>query len=328
MIGYYIHHQGAGHATRALTIARHLNSPVTGFSSLPRPDGWPGEWVHLPDDFADEPVDPRAGGVLHWAPLGHPGYHRRMGALASWLTAERPRLLVADVSVEVTLLARLLGVPVVVAAMRGDRTDRPHRAAYDAAAALLVPWSAAHPEPGWPEHWRQKAGHVGAMSRFDGREPHHASPAEARKVLVVWGSGGSDVCLTDIAAAQAATPGYQWTFRTPQNPSPDVWREMGEAAVVVTHGGQNAVAEVAAARRPAVVVAQDRPHREQIATAAALVRGDVCTAVPRWPEPRHWPSLLASAEQRGGDAWATWNPGNGAEVAARFLDDFDPAGGR
>lgn len=328
MIGYYIHHHGAGHATRAVTIARHLRSPVTGFSSLPRPDGWPGDWIQLADDRSAEPVDPRAGGVLHWAPLGHAGYHRRMGALASWLATEHPRLLVADVSVEVTLLTRLLGVPVVVAAMRGDRTDRPHKAAYDAAAALLVPWSEAHREPWWPDHWRAKAVHVGAISRFDGRQPHGVGAEAPKRVLVLWGSGGTDVTLTDIAAAQAATPDYQWTFRTPQNPSPDVWREMAEATVVVTHGGQNAVAEVAAARRPAVVVAQNRPHREQTATAAALVRGDVCTAVPRWPEPHHWPALLASAENRGGDAWATWNPGNGAEVAARFLDGFDPVGPR
>lgn len=324
MIGYYVHHHGSGHVTRALTIARRLSSPVTGFSSLARPDGWPGEWIQLPDDRTDRPRDADAGGVFHWAPLGHPGYGRRMAVLASWLSAERPRVMVVDVSVEVSLLARLLGVPVVVVAMRGDRTDRAHKAAYDAASALMAPWTEEHREPTWPVRWLDKTVHVGALSRFDGWEAPPGTRTRPDQVLVLWGAGGSEVGEEQIAAAQAATPDYRWTLRTPQHPSPDVWREMNEAAIVVTHGGQNAVAEVAAARRPAVVVAQERPHQEQLATAAALARRGVCTAVPRWPEPHHWPQLLATARERGGEGWASWNPGNGADVAARFLDRFRP----
>ena len=57
----------------------------------------------------------------------------------------------------------------------------------------------------------------------------------------------------EIAAARAATPGWRWTVRTPDAPSPDLWRELHEATVVVTHGGNNAVAELSAARVPAVV---------------------------------------------------------------------------
>ena len=40
MIGYYVHHQGNGHLHRAMTVAPHLPEPVTGFSSLPRPESW------------------------------------------------------------------------------------------------------------------------------------------------------------------------------------------------------------------------------------------------------------------------------------------------
>src|SRR3712207_8569721 len=52
----------------------------------------------------------------------------------------RPDVLVVDVSVEVALLARLLGVPVVLVAQRGRRDDDPHRRAYAAAAAVAAPW--------------------------------------------------------------------------------------------------------------------------------------------------------------------------------------------
>lgn len=41
---------------------------------------------------------------------------------------------------EVALPARLLGTQTAVVAMRGERTDPPHRTAYDLAKLLLTPW--------------------------------------------------------------------------------------------------------------------------------------------------------------------------------------------
>lgn len=319
MIGYYAHHQGRGHATRATTIARHLRRPVTGLSTLPEPAGWPGDWVRLPDDRAAEPEVPTASGVLHWAPLGHAGLRARMALIAAWVERARPSVLVCDVSAEIALFARLMGVPVVVVAMRGDRTDRAHTNAYDAASVLLAPWVPALHEPGWPSAWTDKTVFTGAFSRFDDLARPAVMP-DRRHVLVLWGGGGTDIGPAELRAARAATPGWRWTLRTPSTPSPDLWTELARASVVVTHGGENAVAEVAAARRPTVVVAQRRPHDEQRATVAALARADLCATAEAWPEPRAWPGLLAGAMARGGDGWARWNPGDGARVAARVLD--------
>lgn len=319
MIGYYIHHQGAGHVTRATQIAAHLQSPVTGFSSLPQPPSWPGEWVQLPSDVTEAPTDPTAGGVLHWAPLGHGGYAGRMGALSRHMAALD--LMVVDVSVEVSLLARLHGVPTVVLAMRGDRSDKPHQLAYDSATSLLVPWSREFPEPWWPERWTEKSRFVGAISRFDHQPPvtTHVHGAEPR-VLVLLGAGGHD--LDDGALAEAAvhTPGWVWTLRSAQSPSPDLWAELGESDVVVCHGGNNAVAEVAAARRPAIVVAQRRPFNEQHHTAMALDRSAICVGLEDWPQPQAWPKLMEQALRRGASGWTTWNPRDGAQQAARHLD--------
>jgi len=70
-----------------------------------------------------------------------------------------------------------MGVPVVVVAMRGDRTDRAHVDTYDLAHALLAPWAAEFPEHGWPDRWLAKTWHTGAFSTTDGRErtPHGGS---------------------------------------------------------------------------------------------------------------------------------------------------------
>ena len=114
MIGWYVHAHGRGHLQRLQCVAAHLRTPVTALSSLPRPDGWTGGWVDLPDDLptgADR--DPTAGGTLHWAPLGHTGFRERTAAIAAWVTQARPALVVVDVSVEVAVLVRALGFPVL-----------------------------------------------------------------------------------------------------------------------------------------------------------------------------------------------------------------------
>ncbi|ABS05901.1 glycosyltransferase [Kineococcus radiotolerans] len=319
MIGWYVHHQGAGHRQRLTAVAAHLRTPVTALSSAPRPADWTGGWVELaPDDTP--PVDrasAEAGGRLHWVPLHHAGLRARSAAIAGWIEAARPRLLVADVSVEVTLLARLCGVPVVVAAMLGDRHDAPHRLGRDVAQALLAPWPA--PAGSAPS----KVVHVGAFSRFDGR-PTRPDRVRPGSVLVLWGSGGRDVGEEAFRAARDATPGWTWEYLVPGSPlstGGDVWDALQRAEVVVVHGGHNAVAEVAAARRPAVVVAQERPFDEQ-RRRADLLRAEGLVALDAWPAAADWPGLLERARAVGAGPWARWAPGDGAQRAARFLDDL------
>ncbi|UXX91411.1 hypothetical protein N7U49_01810 [Streptomyces sp. AD2-2] len=216
MIGYYVHHQGRGHLHRAQCIAAHVPGPVTILSSLPRPEAWQGPWVALPPDTTDDPVDATARGRLHWVPVHHDGHRARMGIIAEWITQTRPAVFVSDVSVEAAILARLMGIPVVVAAMRGDRRDEAHRLGYDLADALLAPWPSSLPEPGWPAHWHAKSVHTGSISRYDGRprpvtrggRDRHGA---ANEVVVMLGAGGADVTPEQVRDAADATPGWSWT---------------------------------------------------------------------------------------------------------------------
>lgn len=316
MIGYYVHHHGKGHLTRAKAVLAHVRGPSTILSSVP------GPWLTLPrDDGTDEGpiVDPAPGGRLHWAPRHHDGLRDRMAAIARWIAQARPRLLVVDVSVEVAVLARTMGVPVVVVAMRGDRLDPVHVLGYDLADALLAPWPAALPEPGWPARWRDKTRYVGAFSRYDGREP---APARPRRVAVLLGAGGTDTTL-DLDGAAEATPDWTWDVLGARGRwDEDPWPALCAAEVVVTHAGQNAVAEVAAARRPAIVVPQQRPFGEQAATAAALDRGGLALVRDTWPPASEWPATLAAAGDRNGDTWTAWAPGDGSRRAAEIIEEF------
>lgn len=320
MIGWYVHHQGRGHLTRAMTVAPYLTEPVTVLSSLPEPsDSDIAGWVRLHrDDDLDDVVDPTAHGVLHWAPSGSRGLAARMAQISAWVNTARPRLIVVDVSVEVTLLARLCGVPVVVVAGPGDRDDLPHQTAYAVADRIIAAWPREVYDPPFLHGHADRTVYVGAISRFDART---RPTAAGRDVLVLSGAGGGEQTGADVARADAASrrtwtsaglPGSAWVE--------DVWPQLTAASVVVTHGGQNALADISAARRPAVVVPQVRPFAEQTRVAAALQRSGLVVTVADWPEADQWDPILDRALSLGGQGWGRWSTGQGAQAAAAAIE--------
>lgn len=318
MIGYYVHHHGQGHLHRALALAERIDEPVTGLSSLPRPAAWPGGWLELPrDDGGPDPVDVTAGGRLHWVPLGDAGLRARSAALARWLDEAAPRLVVADVSVEVATLVRLHGVPVVSVVLPGRRTDPAHLLGFGLSTALVTfsPLPARALLPGVPDEVVRRVVSLGALSRFPpGDGPRPDGPP---RVVVLQGRGGPVTrrTATDLAAL---APGWEWTVLGGEGGwVEDVGALLRAADVVVTHAGEGALADTAAHRRPAVVVPAERPFAEQETTAAQL-QDPAWPAIvlPRLPD-RGWPALLERAASLDGRAWSRWYDGRAAE---RFAD--------
>ena len=131
-----------------------------------------------------------------------------------------------DVSVEVALLARLCGVPTVVVAMPGRRTDRAHRLAYDSADALLAPWPRGTHDSDWPREWTDKAWFVGGISRFDHLIARSAAarprrPSGAGPCSCSGGRAAATTTAAELEAARAATPAWTWVERSPEIPVAD-----------------------------------------------------------------------------------------------------------
>jgi len=322
-IGWYVHHHGRGHLTRMLAIAPHLDAEIVCFSSLAQPDALPAgvTWITLPRD--DDPAprlphdDPAVRGALHWAPLHHPGHRSRFATIAAAVAGLRLAAFVVDVSVEVTLLVRLLGVPVVVITQPGVRDDDPHRLGYAAAERIIAPWPREVYAPGHLTALGERVAFVGGISRFAGRGG--ADGSRGGTVVLLGGGGGAAVSSEDVAAAERAT-GSAWLALGvgAARWRPDPWEALTTASAVVSWAGQNAVADVAAAAAPAIVIPQERPFDEQHATATALGRAGLAVVAERWPDPPQWPALIERARGLGAP-WHRWRVDGAAQRAADVI---------
>lgn len=335
MIGWYVHHHGWGHAARLLAVRPHLSDPVTVFSSMPRPAAVDDRttWVRLPYDAdplreadgverpARELGDVTAGGALHWAPVGHPGHRRRLAMIADWIADTEVTAFVVDVSVEVTAFVRLLGVPTVVIAQPGDRTDAPHRLAYDLADRIVAPWAEGTiPAPALESH-EDRVHRVGGISRHAGRlRAGDADAGDARRVLFLSRTldddrlqAATDLLVTD--GWRVDTAGARDDDRVD-----DVWPLLTRASVVVSAAGQNGVADLAAADARAVVVVQERPFSEQEHTGRALRAGGLAEVTAHDATPAHIVDLVHRAVSSTPD-WDVWQVHGAAARAAAVIEE-------
>jgi len=323
MIGYYVHHHGSGHLNRAISICAHLRQPVVALTSLdiPSPHSFTSVLPLPRDDEGTEPAQPSAHGALHWVPHHDDGLQSRMALIARWIEETRPAAVVVDVSVEVALLVRLLGVPVIVMTMPGDRTDAPHALVHQLADHIVAAWPQELYEPEWLRDYAAKTSYVGGITRFGEREV--LSPTGDRaSVLVLGGRGGCDFDQATVDATAILVPEIAWrTLGVQRGPrTGDPWPDICAADVVITHAGQNCVADVAAARRPAIVIPQSRPFNEQCVTADTLRTHRLAVATSGWPDADTLRALMGRARASDPGRWDLWRTAGAAARAAQAIE--------
>lgn len=321
MIGYYVHHQGRGHCSRATAIAGRIDTDVVALTSASLSDPAFSEVITLDRDDADpEPREVDVHGLLHWAPRHDRGLRTRMAQLAEFVAERTPAAVVVDVSVEVTLFLRLLGVPVIVTAQPGVRDDLPHQLAYRAADAIIAPWPAELYQPDWLREHLPKTVFTGGISRFDGRLPV-SHPTFATDILVLTGAGGERGVPHPAATLADELPGRTVVGLGPAFGTwvDDPWPFLCSAGVTVIGAGQGSVADAAAAGRPAVVIPEDRPFAEQRATGNTLARSELALVTSSWPDTETWRSILDHAGDSS-PAWSRWHTAGAAERAARAIE--------
>ena len=333
---WYVHDHGDGHLRRALAVIPHLTSPVVvaagpGISGLESRCG--AQAVDLPSDVDQQPGP--TTGPWHYAPAG-PALRARSLAIAAAVERFGCTTAVVDVSAEVTVLARLLGLRVVSLRQSGRRSDPTHSTAFASADAVWVPQHRAL-EPLNGEDVDERWQFSGAFSRFDGSAKCRRDRirSELRTVVRMLCRGGHSLLLDEWARD---TPPAGWRVVVigtdlPQRGASDgdamvlvrgivddVGPDLIDADVVITSAGWASVADVVACGARLVVVAEDRPFDEQRVRAEQLDRLGLAVHLDRWPSPRDLPGVLDRAMRLATDAWAPYHDGAGAARAAAIVE--------
>lgn len=315
-IGYFVHHQGRGHAERAAAIANALVSarPVTLFTA--KPSIFPSldtgvEVIELPSLFEPTGCEAPLMGALpspsnvHCAPLGWPGIREAMGHLAGWFAQASPALFITDVSAELGQFARLCSVPHIAVMQHGERSDAGHMAAYESAVGLLAPYSQKLEQSGRPQWLSRKTHHapgVGidlpAMPSRDEARSKLDLPLDRDIVCIVAGGGGTGTPtapLTVGARADAESLWFtignvasEWHETPPGNLVHKGWVDnpmdwIAAADRVVSSCGNTTVHMVLAAGKPWVVVPEWRYFDEQLCKAEVLDREGLAAVSKTWP---------------------------------------------
>ena len=317
MIGYYVHHHGVGHRSRAMAIVAGaperftlLGTGLAGrtgtVATFDLADDRP-EHAAVFDGRDDATHRPDA---LHYAPLQHDGIRRRVVTITEWIAQARPLLMVVDVSVEIAMLARLCATPTVNVRLAGRRTDPAHLDAFRGASALLAPFHADLEDPATPDWVRAKTRYAPGLTTTttDVR-------VDEAVVVVVFGAGGGEADGEALAAAARCTPSLTWRVLGPMSPvtsAPpnlialgwvdDAAAEIAAAGVVIGSAGNGVVGPVLAADRPFICLPQARPFDEQASTAQGLAAAGAAVLLEDWPEADAWPELLALARRPVGTA--------------------------
>lgn len=335
-IGWYVHHQGAGHLQRAKAVAAHLSRPCTIIGTLSGLGEAGPDSLDLPDDrpldegaaFAGRDGEAERPEALHYAPLRHPGLRRRMAGIAAWADRTDPALLVVDVSVEVALFARLMSVPTVVVRLAGDRTDRPHLEAFRSASRILAPFPASLDAPDVPGWVRAKTFYAG----FLGPAPAGRNE-EGNDIVVVFGRGGEGGDMAAVAEAARAVPDRLWHVLGPvsgQAEVPpnlrlhgwvsDVGRHVAGAALLVGAAGDGLVALAASHGKRFLCLPETRAYGEQTLKAEALERLGAALVRNGWPAAEEWPTLIGAGLALDPRVIASLHDPAALKRCAAFLD--------
>lgn len=313
--GYFVHHQGRGHAERCAAIANALppDRPIVIFCArdtiFPRlPNN--ASVTLIPSLF--EPRGDEAGSMdhvptpatLHCAPLGWPAIRQAMASIAGWFHTADPALMICDVSAEIAQLARICSVPHVKILQHGSRGDAGHQAAYDGAAGILAPFHANLAQREWGPGMRARTCFAGGLGidicigeRNQARQRIGVSQSDTM-VLVMAGGGGGGFSQAPLSLGARSQPASRWITigpverawhaTEPTNLEHRGWVDNADdyiaaADLIIASTGNTTCQQILAAARPWLAIPEWRYFDEQHRKAEALADANVACVRPYLP---------------------------------------------
>lgn len=336
---FYIHHHGSGHLTRALAIAAQLPSDEVVFlgSSLETykdliPKGIRS--IELPFDIpANSDRDWAASDLsfLHYAPVNVKGIINRNYLITKFFAKHNHCLLFVDVSVEITLLARLCGIPTVVVRQHGNRSDLAHLMAYESASFVLAPYAKSMAQD-IESDFAHKTFYSGGFSKYSGMSVEHNTSADDQ-IAMFFGRGGTcfdwkliaqirkDLPETSSLHILGTIPDYHAisgvSYYGNSKTAYDILKNCG---IVISNAGHNCVMELGDLRKKVICVPAERPFEEQKIKAKLLQNAGVATIIEEQALHQvNWSHIIENAKKLKVEAWEKlMNPKATIEIAARL----------
>ena len=341
---YYVHHHGSGHLMRALAITSQLKDSHVTFlgSDLARYKDIIPQNIHcidLSDDVAS-PTDLFASrkelSFLHYVPMNVEKVARRTAVIAEALHALFPVVLIVDVSVEVTILATLGGIPTIVIRQNGDRDDPAHLHAYECAQLLIAPSAEVLMNPSLHDWVNKKTVFPGGFSKYSA-SAQFTEQVEDHAIGVIVGSGGTSLDGTVINALATQCPERSITvigniaeegkvfapnvvmYGQISNPA----AVLARCGIVIGNAGHNTVMEMADLKKKFVCIPEDRPFQEQLRKADLLERNGIAVIVqPQDLADADWKAIIGKAEYLPEDCWQGVTSGSALTEIARQLHEI------
>ncbi|MBE9060886.1 glycosyltransferase [cf. Phormidesmis sp. LEGE 11477] len=344
-VAFYLNLQGAGHCRRFEAIAPHLPSDfelaVVGMDGPPQVAALdrPIERVSVPS-YGPQSHNPfvqqQIAHEYHDFLVNHGDNTPFTVAMVSFLGRWKPDLVVSDVGLEASILARMCGIPVIYGRQHGRRWDKGHTLAYDWACSLLAPFSEELEQSDCPQWVREKTFYSGGFSRFAGREKARTAPpnyaTEKPNILVMTGFGGTQITPQDVITAAESTPQWRWHFlgadliQSPFIHSPglvqDVWPYLCQADLVIANAGHNSTMEIGAAGVPSICIPAQRYFDEQDCKAAVIDAMSLSVVSRQWPDPTDWPELWQRAIALSSTRWQSLQDPDAPKRAAQHIADI------
>ncbi|WP_447927722.1 glycosyltransferase [Vreelandella sp. EE27] len=352
-ISFFVHHQGRGHARRAMAIIRHFSPdrPVSVMTADPSLfDGFEREIdiITLPNMIgAAVPTqalyEQPTPSVMHCVPMGVVEMRQTMRRILDHLDDIDAGLFVIDVSAEMALLSRIASIPAVSVRMHGDRNDPGHLGAYEASVGMLAPFDERLEQDDYPADLRGKTFYSGGLCTTTAAVP---SREEARRrlgldrereiVVALTGGGGAGTPYAPLTVAARAAPqtlfltigplhleGHETDFANLVNVGwvDNVVDYLAASDIVLASAGDNTVHEIAMLERPYIVAPEWRYFGEQTRKAERLAALGAAVNMPVWPgDFAGWQAVLEKARGLDVEKLATLFDRDAAARAAEWLE--------
>ena len=226
----------------------------------------------------------------------------RTKALAEAIEHYKPKAFYCDGVPELAIMARGMGVPVVLVHLPGNVMNDPTQVfAHELADHIVAHFPASLEQANY--QFTAKTYYSGYMSQYAGRGLKRSNRSDSNDVTVLLGYDNYDVSVLKTITNDQTTPftiiGNKQDYDLARNcillgPVKDI-SEAIVGDVVISAAGQNTIAELLSLNKRLVLLPEPRPYDEQAVHATVLANQQVVLLAKESFSAEQWQNVLQKA---------------------------------